>query len=59
MNERINMKQALIDAMVAYEMRKGRTNISKQTIANFGLFANKLTHPKNHESDNPIYQQRR
>jgi len=46
MNERINMKQALIDAMVAYEMRKGRTNISKQTIANFGLFANKLTHPK-------------
>lgn len=46
MNERINMKQALIEAMVAYEMRKDRTNISKQTIANFGLFANKLTHPK-------------
>lgn len=46
MHERINIKQALIDAMVAYEIKKGRTNISKQTIANFGLFANQLTHPK-------------
>ena len=40
------MKQALINAMIAYEMEKGRTNISKQTIANFGLFANTLIHPK-------------
>lgn len=46
MHERINMKQSLIDAMVTYEIMKGRTNISKKTMANFGLFANQLTHPK-------------
>jgi hypothetical protein len=46
MNERINMKQALINELVAYEMKKGRTNISKQTMAHFGLLANTLIHPK-------------
>jgi hypothetical protein len=46
MNEKINMKQALIDALIQSEINRGRTNISKQTIANFGLFANKLIHPK-------------
>lgn len=46
MHERINMKQALIDALIQSEINRGRTNISRQTIANFGLFVNQLIHPK-------------
>jgi hypothetical protein len=46
MNEKINMKQALVNALIQSEINRGRTNISKQTIAHFGLFANKLIHPK-------------
>jgi hypothetical protein len=46
MNEKINMKQALVNALIQSEINRGRINISKQTIANFGLFVNKLMHLK-------------
>jgi hypothetical protein len=46
LNAVINMKQALVNALITSEEMRGRTNISKLTIQNFGLYANKLVHNK-------------
>lgn len=47
LNAVINVKQDLVTALITKERMRGRTNVSKLSVQNFGLWANKLVHNKN------------